>query len=763
VQNTRRVAILAAVSHSSDHALAHHRARVERARAMAADGRHAPAERTLRESLGALTRRSAYHEACDAAVTLGRLLLERGRAGAAQRAFSEAEDMASAAEDSALVLRTSIWRAVALIDDGRAAEAEALCRGTDTPEGGMQALRGWRNAVLARALLWQDATAEAVRVALADLPDADAPAEDRAYATSVAVRVLLATGRLFDAGQRARAAMACCAGRGAPLELMAGIAHFRVLAATGDLVLCRAAFDHLERLAGQCHAPLRLARARLIWYDALFRAGEQSQARAQRRILVRLCKVAPLGLRTGIDARLAAARHPSTLAVSSPGGTAPITAAELVKLGQQEGAPVSVCRGLVTRVVEGLAARRLDVSIGTAGRMPALTVVGRSDSWGSGGDGNGLASAADPVTITHPFALVGSVARIEVAWGSRQPPPSNAREILHIAAAVMTPLVQAMADAASAAAADDVIPELVGSSVLLCEVRRAISRAARAPFPVLILGESGVGKELVARAIHRLGPRRARRFADLNCAALPEDLIDSELFGHVRGAFTGAVTDQVGLFEQAHGGTLFLDEVVDLSPRGQAKLLRAVQQQEIRRVGDTQVRAVDVRLIAAANRDIGRDARDGRFRQDLLYRLDVIRIRVAPLRERPEDVPLLAEHFWEAAASRVGSKARLTRSALASLARYPWPGNVRELQNVMAAVAVGAPSRGFVTAAALPPLEQPADRTTVTLADVRAEAERKCVVGALARAGGSRTRAARELGLTRQGLLKTMARLEITP
>src|SRR4029078_2668632 len=177
-------------------------------------------------------------------------------------------------------------------------------------------------------------------------------------------------------------------------------------------------------------------------------------------------------------------------------------------------------------------------------------------------------------------------------------------------------------------------------------VRKAIVRAAAAPFTVLIEGESGVGKELAARGVHVLSAGRERRFSDLNCAALPDELIESELFGHAKGAFSGAVVDRAGLFEEADGGTLLLDEVADLSVRAQAKLLRAIQQQEVRRVGESFSRKVDVRLVAAANGDMRAEAEHGRFRQDLLYRLDVIRIRIPPLRERPEDVAVLAEHFW---------------------------------------------------------------------------------------------------------------------
>jgi transcriptional regulator with PAS, ATPase and Fis domain len=291
-------------------------------------------------------------------------------------------------------------------------------------------------------------------------------------------------------------------------------------------------------------------------------------------------------------------------------------------------------------------------------------------------------------------------------------------------------------------------------------VRRAGARAAGAPFSVLIEGESGSGKELVARALHHLSPRRERRFCDVNCAALPDDLLESELFGHVRGAFTGAVADRPGLVEDADGGTLFLDEVADLSPRAQAKLLRVVQQQEVRRVGATFSRKVDVRVISAANRDMRVEAADGRFRQDLLYRLDVIRIRVPPLRERPEDVPVLAQHFWQAAAARVGSRALLSHAVLIALARYQWPGNVRELQNVIAGLAVAAPARGQVKPRLLPAILSSAAPVPATrLAEAREQFERRFIEVALARAGGRKARAARDLGLSRQGLLKMMSRL----
>jgi transcriptional regulator with PAS, ATPase and Fis domain len=280
---------------------------------------------------------------------------------------------------------------------------------------------------------------------------------------------------------------------------------------------------------------------------------------------------------------------------------------------------------------------------------------------------------------------------------------------------------------------------------------------------VLVQAESGAGKELVARAIHRAGARRTRPFCALNCAALPDDLMEAELFGHTRGAFTGAVAERRGLFEEADGGVLFLDEVGELSPRGQAKLLRVIQEGEIRRIGETVPRRVDVRLIAATNRLLEQEVEAGRFRRDLWYRLDVIRIVVPPLRERPEDVPVLAAGIWRRAAERVGSRAVLSDATMAALARYDWPGNVRELQNVLAALAVGAARRGVVGPSALPAtlarVITPADG--VTLEQARRVFDTRFVRAALARAGGHRGRAAAELGVTRQGLAKLMDRLGV--
>ena len=302
---------------------------------------------------------------------------------------------------------------------------------------------------------------------------------------------------------------------------------------------------------------------------------------------------------------------------------------------------------------------------------------------------------------------------------------------------------------------------LLGLSDAMVELRGAVRRVAESPYPVLVSGESGSGKELVARAIHRVSRRPELRFGAVNCAALTDELVDAELFGHVRGAFTGAVTERAGLFEASERGTLFLDEVSELSGRAQAKLLRALQDGEIRRVGENVPRRVDVRVVAATNRPLEADATTGRFRTDLLYRLDVLRIVVPPLRDRGDDVLVLVDHFWRRAQSLIGSHATPARSTLAALAHYHWPGNVRQLENVIASLVVRGPRRGVVGPATLPASIAGNVDEAETLHQARLLFERRYVSGALARAGGRRGKAALALGVTRQGLAKLMKRLDL--
>ncbi len=228
------------------------------------------------------------------------------------------------------------------------------------------------------------------------------------------------------------------------------------------------------------------------------------------------------------------------------------------------------------------------------------------------------------------------------------------------------------------------IESVIGKSQPMQELFDLVRRIAPATANVLINGESGTGKEVIARAIHNLGPRKKKPFVAINCTAIPEQLLESELFGHVKGAFTGAITDKKGLFEEAQGGTLFLDEIGDLSLPLQGKLLRVIQDKEIRAVGGSNAKSIDVRVVCATHRNLKTMVKDGKFREDLFYRLNVIPVHVPALRDRPQDIPLLVEHFVKRFALQNGSNVKgVTPEALGKLVAHPWPGNVRELENLI--------------------------------------------------------------------------------
>jgi DNA-binding NtrC family response regulator len=372
---------------------------------------------------------------------------------------------------------------------------------------------------------------------------------------------------------------------------------------------------------------------------------------------------------------------------------------------------------------------------------------------------DGPAEAACPVR--HATDVIGA---LWCRWSAGMPiAPNQAATLLGIAAAAAAPSVRLAMARAAPPTRESTVPELVGDSAAMTAVRDAIVRAAASPFPVVIEGESGAGKELAARAIHARSSRRDRRFCAINCAALVDDLVEAELFGHARGAFTGASGDRTGLFEDASGGTLFMDEIAELGARVQAKLLRVLQESEVRRVGESLVRSVDVRIVAATNRPLAGEVSAGHFRADLWYRLDVLRITLPPLRERIEDVPQLAGHLWRGLAARTGSRAALSPATIAALSAYDWPGNIRELHNVLASILVSAPRVGLIGPATLPKhiARVAAQDRGGTLADARKHFEERYVRAALARAGGRTTLAAKELGLSRQGLTKLMDRLGI--
>lgn len=310
------------------------------------------------------------------------------------------------------------------------------------------------------------------------------------------------------------------------------------------------------------------------------------------------------------------------------------------------------------------------------------------------------------------------------------------------------------------------VPDLLGESAAWREVCEALPRVAASELPVVVLGETGTGKELVARALHALSPRSRGHLVAHNCGATPDSLIEGELFGHTRGAFTGAVADRIGLFEAADQGTLFLDEIGDASGLLQMKLLRALQEGEARRVGDTRVRRFDVRVVSATHRSLEESVRAGNFRADLLYRLNAVEVRLPALRDRGDDVLLLSEHFLARAADRAGvARPTLGPAMIERLRRHPWPGNVRELGNACGYAVLVAGARGEVNPEHWPPgalaLPSHANTPRGLHAETRALEERR-LREALARSRWNKSQAARALGLSRQGLLKKLRRYGLT-
>jgi transcriptional regulator with PAS, ATPase and Fis domain len=284
-----------------------------------------------------------------------------------------------------------------------------------------------------------------------------------------------------------------------------------------------------------------------------------------------------------------------------------------------------------------------------------------------------------------------------------------------------------------------------------------IARVAPTDVTVLIEGETGTGKELIARMIHRHSPRADRPFVAIDCGAIAPTLIESELFGAVRGAYTGSDRDRIGYFEAAHTGTVFLDEIGEVDLAFQLKLLRFLQEREVQPVGSTRSRRVDVRVLAATNKNLGKLVQEGKFREDLWYRLATVPVEVPPLRERPGDIPLLAQHFTDRANERFGTNARLTESGLRALNDYTWPGNVRQLQHLLERLAILAPGSRIDEAAVRSALRvmTPGDGGGDTLADTEADQIRKV----LAAAGGNKSRAARILGIERKTLYRKLERM----
>ena len=754
-------------------------------------GRHTTGERLLRQAAHALARRGAWVPASDAAITLARALRDRGRTADVVEMIDVARPWAVNAEDVGLLTTLAVVKAGALFEQGRFADAESLCE--IALSAALSSGTGVSRAALAlaRCLFWQGRFTDAWhRLSLLHAETEDKPGDDVrlliarsrvaigradvASSVAAAARARDLASTLCDVGLVARAWLAC-----ALAQLAAGDDSQADASARAGLVASRRA-----------HLPLVSWQARLLKAEVARRRGQRGPALLLLRRTEPQAKLLPLTIRasmtvlralvdgrgdltdvercvesTGLGGLRVYARVRSESGAGSSLGADDI--AELLRCCQAAQEDVAVLVAVCARIRERLKAAGVGffgcdqnelvciasdgarAEIATARRVQtinALVVPRHGDERIEGG-----------VPVRYAGQLVGVLA---VKWtGPVSMPDADVSMLLTTGAVAAGPALGG-ALARRAAARMSRAADVLGVSPAMGAVRSALERAAAAPFPVLIVGESGAGKELAARMLHKLGPRRDRPFCAINCAALPDDLLETELFGHARGAFTGAAVERRGVFEEAHSGTLFLDEVGELSPRAQAKLLRAIQEGEIRRVGENVSRRVDVRLVTATNRDLRQEAAAERFRLDLLYRLDVIRIALPPLRDRPEDIPVLVEHFWRDATERIGSRATLSASTVAALTRYLWPGNIRELQNVLAALAVRAPKRGVIAPSALPAQCAACEPgTDFRLESARQVFDRSFIRAALVRSGGQRSRAARELGLSRQGLAKLMTKL----
>ena len=764
---------------------------------MLESGRHAPGERALRRAIGGLARRRDWWQATHGALVLCEALLERGQLGAALGSLGHAQEYAARVARQGPTLDLGIVKGRIALARGRLDDAESVLRAVAAAARTRRDVDHEASASLelARCLFWRGRYREAselLPVVLADNP----PLEFEVRVMTLSSRLAVGRQDLSTAVSRAleaveRSSRADSSKLSARAWYGAAFAHFSV----GDSLAVERDVAAAVKAARRGHDPHTALRARLLLAESDRRRGRTATAASLLARVGRLrASTLPHTIRARCEllsalmsakaptaqtvARLSSATGLHALALFAPYAVssqdamlrdsvddvlgiltvchAPDHATMLARLAakvrvQLDATSVSIfgmargdCRLLV----------RDGGRIGPPGESMARRVVAAGQAIVPHAHADGLEGGA-PVRYSGD-TLGALVARW--ASGARVDRPRFTLVMKTAAATAGPGVAEALAHQVVPAGAE----ELVGVSSAMVDVRKSVERAAASPFSVLVVGESGSGKELVARALHRLSPRRTRPFHTVNCAALPDDLVESELFGHARGAFTGAVSDRPGVFEEAHTGTLFLDEVGELSLRAQAKILRTIQEGELRRVGENAVRRVDVRLVSATNRDLASEVGAGRFRMDLLYRLDVVRIALPPLRERREDIALLVDRYWREATLHVGSRATLAGMTVGMLSAYAWPGNVRELQNVLAALAVRCPNRGAVLPDALPPqLNAHPQRVALRLGEARRTFEEQFVRAALARTGGHRTRAATELGVSRQGLAKLMARLGI--
>jgi two-component system nitrogen regulation response regulator NtrX len=409
-----------------------------------------------------------------------------------------------------------------------------------------------------------------------------------------------------------------------------------------------------------------------------------------------------------------------------------------------------------------------------ASRIPYDVIV--LDIWLPGMDGLATLSRLRDRRVDAPVVMISGHGNIESAvraiklgaFDFVEKPLSLEKTVLVVGNAVRQRRLEAENRALRAHV--DKRLTMVGESYVMAQLREQVAMAAPTNGRVLIYGENGTGKELVARSIHALSRRRNGPFVEVNCAAIPDELIESELFGHVKGAFTGATADRRGKFELADGGTLFLDEIGDMSLKTQAKVLRALQEQVVEPVGGATSVRVDVRVLAATNKDLTAEIRAARFREDLYFRLNVIPIFVPPLRDRVEDIPRLAEHFMADLAREYGRRPKkLDGAAAAALQGYRWPGNVRELRNVIERMMIMAPG-DTIAAADLPFLDSGALATIdaeggvpVPLHEARERFEREYILRALSAQQGNISRTADVLGVERSNLYRKMRAFGIAP
>ena len=375
--------------------------------------------------------------------------------------------------------------------------------------------------------------------------------------------------------------------------------------------------------------------------------------------------------------------------------------------------------------------------------------------------------------LAYPWASDGRPCGVAYMARDRARPPFNRDDLEFLTISLAPVLYLLKKNGNGGPRAGRPLPEaasrespFLGTSPAIRQVRFMIDKVRDADAPVFLWGESGTGKELVARTVHETGRRKAKPFIAVNCGAIPESLLESELFGHARGSFTGAVRDKVGLIEEASGGTFFLDEIGDMPLALQSKLLRVLEEKRIRRVGETRTRPVDVRFISATNKDLEREVVRGRFREDLSYRLKIITIDLPPLRERKDDILLLLDRFLDEHARATGRpRPFFSPAALEILVRYPWPGNVRELQNEVQRALIMAGDSPLIREDFLSSKVNPAGETYTPASHrfsaARADFERRFLREALVRCGYHRARTASEIGLTRQGLFKLLKKHRI--